>query len=199
MAGGYSLQTNWISPASAPQRASNRAKLMFAGVLSLAMVASVRGQVAPPQRPDRSAEQSHWREYINRQYAFSFWYPDDYAPGPLPHRDRGFVENAPYWKDLLVLEMRDDPESQIMIAIDTRPFHMDARGSADGMPPARRIGRHVFYSYLTGSGGVGFSDHYDMNLKGKTLGFDFGPDNGVAPSRETRQLESMILKTFRTF
>lgn len=41
------------------------------------------------------------------------------------------------------------------------------------MPTRKRIGRHIFYCGVVGSMVVGFSDSCVLNLKGKTLQFQF--------------------------
>lgn len=67
------------------------------------------------------------------------------------------------------------------------------------MPTRQRIGRHVFYCGMVGSMGVGFSDSCVLNLKGKTLQFQFNPLDGLNVDDGTKQLETTMLKTLRIF
>ena len=176
-------------------------QMIFAMVFILAVVASARGQTPPP-KPSVSTKQLHWHMYVNRSYGLSFWYPDMYRPIPPPDAE-GRCTDRDVYKCLLLLERRDSADGRIWVGITVTPFHLYP-GSGDVMASRQPIGRHVFYGGVGGSMGVGFTDFYDMNLKGKTLMFVFGPnpDDPVNPSsvsKETRQLEPRILKSLRTF
>jgi len=161
-----------------------------------------------PQREEVGTNLRHWRKYINRQYGFSFWYPDTYRPRALPPPD-SWDKVRPYQKRLLLLERRDDPDANLWIGIDLRPFnlstmsHSHSKGGMDPdwTPVGHPIGRHTFYFFGPGGGGVNYTDDYFVELKGKTLGFYFGGPyvNSNQPSRETQLLEPKILNTFRTF
>jgi hypothetical protein len=47
--------------------------------------------------------------------------------------------------------------------------------------------------------GVGFADHYDLNLRGRNLELEFSPDEMPPTFTGTPPFELKILKTFRTF
>ena len=54
--------------------------------------------------------------------------------------------------------------------------------------------------YGSGGGGAQYPDQVFFNLKGKTLYIVFdGPYDGRSPTRETEQIESEMLASFRTF
>jgi len=168
---------------------------MFTWALVLAPVVSPRGQ-SPAPKPHAPAGRLHWQKYVNFQHGFSFWYPDVYKPVPLPPL-KGEVSN--YAGDsVLLLRRWDNPHATIWVGVSPDPFHLYP-GAGDLMPTRQMVRHHVFYSGVGGSMGVGFTDFYDLNLKGKTLMFVFGPDDGVNPNEETKQLEPKLLKTFRTF
>jgi hypothetical protein len=142
-------------------------------------------------------QQKNLHKYVNHEYGFSLWYSDTYTSVPPADADEG-CQNGEYDKCLLLLERRDNPMARLWVRISVRPFQL-CPGAGDIMPSRRRIGRHVFYSGMGASMGVGFTDFYDLNLKGKTLMFVFGPDDEVNPHEETKQIEPKVLKTFRTF
>jgi hypothetical protein len=161
----------------------------------LVVVSSARGQAALP-KPSPSTKQAQWRKYVNHQHRFSFWYPMRYRAGT--------VQQLPPESEfhnviihLLSLEDRDDPEVSIVVTIDLRPFQMGPRGPADGIPPPRKIGERIFYSYSDGSPLAGFSDVSETNLKGKTLIIAFSPTSRVVSLPSPSELQ--ILNTFRTF
>lgn len=188
------MQPANASPTSAIKGFLTFGRPIFAGLFVLAMVASARAQASKPKSAP-GTKRVHWRKYVNREYRFSFWYPDTYIPSRADDR---CIDND-YSKDLLCLARRDDLEATIwVILVTAEPFKLYPDRS-DTMPRRQLIGRHVFYSQVVGSMAVGFADNYDLNLKGKKLEFEFGPDDGVDPSQGTRQLEPKILKTFRTF
>jgi hypothetical protein len=169
-------------------------QLLFAGVFVLAMVASARARASIPKTA-HATKQVHWHKYFNREYGFSFSYPDTYRPAKADDR---CMDND-YRRYLVCLERSDNSETTIWVTIViAEPFKLYPDRS-DTMPMPQLIGRHVFYSQLVGSMAVGFADNYDLNLKGKKLEFEFGSDDGVEPSAATRRLEPRILKTFRTF
>ena len=177
-----------------------RGGLMFrraicTGLIILAAVASAEGQ-SPAARSDAGEKQVHWHKYVNHRYGFSFWYPDTYTPAPLPPVTTHASDYAKW--SLLLLRRRDNPDACIWVGISPEPFRLYP-GAGDVLPSRQLIGLHVFYGGMGGSMGVGFNDFYDLNLKGKTLRFAFGPDDGVNPNEETKQLEPKLLKTFRTF
>jgi hypothetical protein len=169
-------------------------RTIFAGLFVLAIVASARAQETITKSAP-STKQVHWVKYVNREYGFSFWYPDTYRPAKADD----LCMNNDYRRYLLCLERSDNSEAAIWVTlVIAEPFKLYPDKS-DTMPRRQLIGRHVFYSQVVGSMAVGFADNYDLNLKGKKLEFEFGPDDGVDPGAVTRQLEPRILKTFRTF
>jgi hypothetical protein len=129
------------------------------------------------------------------EYGVSFLYPDTY--GPTVAGDR--CQDNYYRKYLICLAIvgGSDPAISVSVII-AAPFHVSP-GSGDVMPTRKRIGRHVFYCGVVGSMGVGFSDSCVLNLKGKTLEFQFAATDGLKLSDETKQLEAAMLKTLRIF
>jgi hypothetical protein len=177
---------------SAFRRGLTSGRAMFAEVLILALVVSAWGQKASPQL-GLSAKQPEWHKYVNREYGFSFWYPDTYRPSNVD-----WCKDNDYRRYLLCLERRDDSDTSILVTIITaEPFHLYPDLS-DTMPRRQLIGRHVFYHHVVGSSGAGNSDHFDLNLRGKDLEVDFVPAQ-MPQSTAIPPIEVAILKTFRTF
>jgi hypothetical protein len=168
-------------------------RLLLAGMVILATVASARGQ-----KPTSSAgtNRHEWHKYVNQHYGLSFWYPDTYQPVSSADTD-GKCTETEYDKCLLWLERRDDPETIIWVGISTQPFRLHS-GSGDVMPTRQRIGHHVFYCGMVGSMGVGFSDFCMLNLQGKALEFEFSPTQRWNSSEKKNPLAPKMLKTFRT-
>jgi hypothetical protein len=149
----------------------------------------------PTADTDSKAPHAHWREYVNKEYGVSVLYPDTYKPTVASDRCR---DNY-YRRYLLCLAPigGSDPVIYVTVIV-VAPFHVSP-GSSDVMPTRQRIGRHVFYCSIVGSMGVGFSDSCVLNLKGKTLEFQFAPLDGLNVNDETKQLEATMLKRLRIF
>jgi hypothetical protein len=144
---------------------------------------------------DLKAPNAHWHEYVNKEYGFSLLYPNIYDPTVSDDR----CQDNYYRRYLLCLAPAGGSDPVIFVTIIVAgPFHVSP-GSGDIMPARQRIGRHVFYCGLVGSSGVGFADHCVLNLKGRTLEFQFGEDDGLNVGDETKQLEATMLKTLRIF
>ena len=159
----------------------------------VAMVAPSRGQTPTP-RPGITGKSLHWRKYVNKEYGFSLWYPGTYRP---TNRDEICKDND-YRGYLLCLERPDDLEASIFVTIIiAQPFHIYPH-HGDVMPTRQKIGHHVFYCGLEGSMGTGFSDQCILNLRGRTLEFDFSPAETVNTGNKTNPLGTKILRTFRT-
>lgn len=177
--------------------------LIFAGFLVFAMVASARGQTPTPNHAERT-KQRHWQKYVNRKYGFSFWYPDSYKPTLPPATPQRIMD---YENLLILLQRRDNSDATIWMILDMRPFNLRTMSEShsptgwdpDWVPKGHTIGRHIFYFYGAGGGGVEYPDQYFVRLRGKTLEFEFdGPyEQQKSPSGETPQLEPKILRTFR--
>ena len=86
-------------------------------------------------------------------------------------------------------------------AFDLKSFVDEAPTGIEGPPERRQMGDETFYFYGPGGGGVAYADRYYFDLKGKTLLFTFsGPYiNSNTPSQETKNIEQLLLMTFRTF
>ena len=166
-------------------------RAMFTAALVLASVASAQGQ-SPASKPDSGTDRVRWHKYVNHHFGFSFWYPDTYSRAPLAPAE----EEAKY--SSILFQRRDNPDAGFSVSISADPFRLYP-GAGDLMPTRQMIGHHAFYKGMGGSMARGFSDFYVTELRGKALSFVFGPDDGVNPSEETKQLEFRMLKTFRTF
>jgi hypothetical protein len=187
--------------------------LLGAAISVLAMALSTWGQTSEPKLVD-DTKQVHWHKYVNREYGFSFWYPDTYRPLRTSPPSDEEKEYRPYEKGLILLRPFDDPDAGIWIRIDVRPFSLRAiaqeyapRGSEprtrQPLPEGHAIGNHVFYFYGGSIAGLGTNpDIYLVEVNGKTLQIQFdvqyiyGLDK---PAGETKRLEPKILKTLRTF
>lgn len=144
---------------------------------------------------DTEAPQAHWHKYVNKEFRLSFLYPDSYKPTVNDNR----CQDNYYRRYLLCLAPNGGADSVISVTvIIAAPFHVSS-GSGDVMPTRQRIGRHVFYCAVVGSMGVGFSDSCVLNLRGKTLQFQFAAMDGLSVNDKTKQLEATMLKTLRIF
>jgi hypothetical protein len=184
----------------------NLASVVLALCMTLSFVVPASAQ---SQASGCSAEPKprQWHKYINNQYGFSFWYPDPYKLVPLPEPDSGdkYRYHTYFEKRIILLQRTDDPEAKIWITLDMRPFDLQTlidthspTGWDHLAPKSHRITNHTFYFYGTGNAGVAYPDQYFVNLKNKTLQFEFdGPYEGNSPGGETPDLEPEVLKTFR--
>ena len=161
---------------------------------TLAIWSSSWAQVRTPDT-DSKAPHVRWHEYVNKEYGISFLYPSAYKP--IVPDDR--CQNNYYRRYLLCLApiAGSDPIISVTVIV-AAPFHVSP-GSGDVMPTRQRIGRHVFYCGVVGSMGMGFSDSCVLNLRGKTLQFQFDPLDGLNVNDETKQIEATMLKTIRIF
>jgi hypothetical protein len=71
----------------------------------------------------------------------------------------------------------------------------------DSPPEPVRLGKHTFYYYGPGGGGVSYPDGYYYNLRGKILVIYFdGPyENDKTPTAATKTMEKKVVGTFREF
>jgi hypothetical protein len=161
---------------------------------TLAIFVSLWAQVGKAETNPK-APHRHWHEYVNREYGVSFLYPDTYKPTVAADR----CQDNYYRRYLLCLAPMGGSNPVISVTlIVASPFHVSP-GADDVMPTRQRIGRHAFYCGIFGSMGVGFSDSCVLNLRGKTLEFQFDPLDGVNVNDETKQIEATMLKTLRIF
>jgi len=118
------------------------ARLIFAWMAIVAVVAAARGQEPSPPPSARTIPHK-WHKYVNQQYGFSFAYPTTYRPVPPADTD-GRCRKTENYGCLLWLARRDDPEAIIWVGLSAQPFRLHP-GSGDLMPTRQKIGRHVFY------------------------------------------------------
>jgi hypothetical protein len=162
--------------------------------ITLAMSGPSWSQIGTPDAHSE-APRARWHKFIDKEYGVSFLYPDTYTPTVDGNR----CQSNDYRKYLLCLAPVGGSDPVISVGVTVAgPFHVPP-GSGGVMPTRQRIGRHVFYCGLFGSMGVGFSDTCILNLKGKTLQFQFDAPDGVSVGDKTKQLETAILKTLRIF
>ena len=172
-------------------------------LLVLTAVSLAASRVAFAQQ--QTAKRGHWHRYVDHRYGFSVWYPDSYELVRSVSSDDS-SRYRPCEKGLVVLARRDDPEAKIWVTLDLRRFdlrtisqsHATTGYDPEVEPPSRHIGTHTFYGYGAGGGGVDYPDEFFVNLRGKILGFTFdGPYAGKSPNKQTREIETKLLKTFR--
>ena len=168
-------------------------RLTMAMGITLAMVVSSWAQTGTPEC--NKALHAGWHKYTNAEYGVSFLYPDTYKATGAGDR----CQSNYYRKYLLCLAsvVGSDPVISVGVIV-AQPFHVSP-GSGDVLPTRQRIGRHVFYCGVFGSMGVGFSDSCALNLKGKTLQFQFAALDGLNADDKTKRLETTMLKTLRIF
>jgi hypothetical protein len=169
-------------------------KLAVALLLVVALAAKLSAQEPAPKAVP-NAPKTHWHKYVNKEYGFSFSYPDTYRPS----KDAAFCKDNDFRRYLLCLERRDDSETTIWVTIVTgAPFFIQTnRGDNEYTP--QTIGHHRFYCGLGGSMGVGFWDECTFNLKGKALEFNFFPATTINSGETINRVMFKSLETFRTF
>jgi hypothetical protein len=188
-------------------RSSKFSSVALAMCLTLSLVVPALGQSRTSTCPGKTKPRQ-WHKYINNQYGFSFWYPEPYKLVPLPPPDAAdkYRYHTYFEKRVLLLQRTDNPEAKIWITLDMRPFdlrtlaetHSPTGWDPNWTPVGRKIGSHISYFYGAGGGGADYPDQYFVNLKNKTLQFQFdGPYEGKSPGGETPDLEPEILQTFR--
>ncbi len=163
-------------------------------VLALTMATLIRAQSIVPLVSD--AKRVHWNRYINKHYGFSFRYPSTFVPTDA----HGRCDSGAYRPCLLALRQRnseDDASIWVIIWAD-EPFNL-IPGSGNVLPTPVKIGTHTFHKGTMGSSGVGITDYYQYNLKNRALVFQFSPDEDGEPSDKTKEIESKLLASFRTF
>jgi hypothetical protein len=162
--------------------------------IALAMSVSSWARIGTPDSYSQ-APRARSHKYVNTEYGISFLYPDTYNATVADDR----CQSNYYRRYLLCLAPVGGSDPVIYVSvIVAEPFHVSP-GSGDVMPTRQRIGGHVFYCGVVGSMGVGFSDSCVLNLKGKTLQFQFNALDGINVDDKTKQLETTMLKTLRIF
>ncbi|MFI5353359.1 MAG: hypothetical protein ACHQZS_10390 [Candidatus Binatales bacterium] len=152
-----------------------------------------------------------WKAYVDRVHGFSFAYPPIYKRIRRPgigvdwlDREEDLDKVAAEGRWVGLLHQRSDAGIYFLLK-DTR-FDLDsfaaqhAPTGVEGPPSPVKAGGNTFYVYGSGGGGAQYPDQVFFNLKGKTLYIVFdGPYDGRSPTRETEQIESEMLASFRTF
>jgi hypothetical protein len=163
-------------------------------VLVPALAAEPWGQEPSPKlNPNVRKVQGH--KYINKEFGFSFTYPDSYQP----IADKESCKDNKFRRWLLCLVRRDDPNAAIKVTIVIgAPFSITTNSGGNEFS-ALKIGQHLFYCGVGGSMGTGLSDECTFDLKGKTLEINFDPAVTVNSGEEINPLMFKSLKTFRTF
>jgi hypothetical protein len=174
---------------------------------------SLRSQTV--KRSPCGADTAHpgWRVYTNREFRFCLQYPPKYHEVPAPPPDQ--FSNTRRFLGSLVLNSLPlgtyggavDNKASIAFAYIPKHFSMSqmqaccAPTGADEPPAPVRLGRHVFYFYGAGGGGVDYPDEYLMEMNGKILLISFGGPwkESKSPIEETKRLEPKILSTLQTY
>jgi hypothetical protein len=162
---------------------------------------SLLAQTASPNTPPG------WKTYVDRVHGFSFAYPPLYKrirrPDTSVERDEDMSKAAAEGRWVGLRHQRSDGRIDFLLKNDH--FNLDrlkdhAPTGEGGPPPAVREGDNTFYGYGAGGGGVEYPDQFFFNFKGKTLYIVFdGPYSGKSPTDETKEIESQMLASFRTF
>jgi len=146
-------------------------RVLVATTLCVIATAPSRGQTPSP-KPGTKTAAVHWILYVNKEFRFSFWYPNAYRPTSGGE----ICKDNQYRRYLLCLERPDDPDSSILVTlIVADAFQVHPLGNGDDLPVRRRIGHHDFYCGVGGSMGAGFGDECLLDLRGKTLEITFYP------------------------
>jgi hypothetical protein len=153
-----------------------------------------------------------WKTYVDKVHGFSFAYPPLYKLKRRPDSNRDQEEDAREGgMDKAALEGRwvglrnQRSDGTIDFRLTSTPFNLDGLSSnaptgQEGPPPAAQEGESTFYYYGAGGGGVEYPDQFFYNFRGKTLYIVFdGPYTDKSPTDETKEIESKMLASFRTF
>lgn len=168
-------------------------RLVFTLVLMATMAADSWAQ-EPSQKPIPNARKIRWHKYVNKEFRFSFRYPDTYRPITDPE----YCKDNGYRRWLLCLERRDNPETEISVTIVIgAPFFVKTNNGGNEYTP-QKIGKNLFYCGTGGSMGTGFFDECTFNLRGKTLEFSFPPAERTS-GEEINPLMFESLQTFQAF
>ena len=161
---------------------------------------SLLAQTAPPDTPPG------WKTYVDRVHGFSFAYPPIYKRIRRPTPDVEDMNKAATegrWVGLR--HQRSDARIDVILENDRfdvdRFFAQHNTSASDGPPPPIQEGDNTFYFCGGGSMGGQYPDAFFSKFKGKTLYIVFdGPyDYRNTPSDETKEIESKMLASFRTF
>jgi hypothetical protein len=142
------------------------------------------------------------KAYRNYNLGFELLYPSTYYAAQLP-RWKGVSQGA---RSLLYVSTGAGQNAgSIQITLYEQPFNLEWLQSMNGHngvehPDVIQIGGHTFYFYWGGGTGVANPDDYYCNLNGHILHISFdGPyrDSSV-PTKETRQMETKVLESFRS-
>jgi hypothetical protein len=150
--------------------------------------------------------------YTNREFRFCLQYPPKYHEVPASSSDQ--FSNTRFLGSLVLNSLPPgtyggvvDNKATIDFAYIPKRFSMSqmqtccAPTGADEPPAPMRFGRHVFYFYGPGGGGVDYPDEFLIEMNGEILVISFGGPwkNSKSPIEETRRLEPKILSTFQTY
>lgn len=147
------------------------------------------------------------KRYVNSGLGFELSYPASYRATELPC---GVARWYTYWgfQNLRYLSTgTGHDKGNIFLILDRRPFSLatlEATHAPTGWdePHKMQVGKHTFFFYGAGGGGVAYPDQYFYDLNGLTLEVKFDgpyPPFHKSPSEETRQVEKKVLKSFRVF
>jgi hypothetical protein len=147
-----------------------------------------------------------WKTYVDRVHGFSFAYPAIYKRirRPTPEvEDMNKAAAKGRWVGLR--HQRSDGRIDVILLNDrfdaNRFFDQHNTSAASGPPSPIQEGDNTFYFCGGGSMGGQYPDAFFSNFKGKTMYFVFdGPyDYSNTPTDETKEIESKMLASFRTF
>jgi hypothetical protein len=141
------------------------------------------------------------KPYRNNNLGFELLYASTYHAAQLPQW-KAASQGA---RSLLYVSTGvGRNEGSIQITLYTEPFNLERLQSTNGHngvehPDVIQIDGHTFYFYGGGGTGIANPDDYYCNLNGHILQISFdGPyvDSSV-PTKETRQVETRVLESFR--
>jgi hypothetical protein len=159
------------------------------------LLATASHAQAPAAQITPAAKKTRWKKYVNKEYGFALKFPDAYQPSS----DQEICKDNEYYRYLLCLVRRDDPDAKIYVTLIVgEPFAIKTNRD-DTEYAVRKIGRRVFYCGTQGSMGVGFEDQCIFNLKGKTLEISYDPNQTIDTGEDVKAELQKSVESFRTF
>jgi hypothetical protein len=153
-----------------------------------------------------AGQSAEMKQLVDDDLGFELSYPAVYSPQELPCSDaRSFARQG--GKSILYATTGSGRDiGTLHITVGRRPFRQVLEEVSKHPPtgwekPKQiQVGKHTFYYYGRGGGGVAYPDQYYFNLRGYVLQITFDgpypPDNNT-PTKATKDFERKMLESFR--
>lgn len=143
------------------------------------------------------------QRYVDDSVGIELSYPASYRVTDLPCQVAQWAAGRGLQSLLYVSEGAGDRTGKILVALDRREFSVQTLQELYAhtgwvAPDQMQIGKHTFYYYGVGGGGVDYPDSFFYNLDGHILLIEFEgpyPPNDKTTLERTKQMELEVLKT----